>query len=165
MTANHSSWPHIAGFNFDNIYQSWQGYQIKNKGLAGLYIRLAIKRYYLEKHTSISEKCQAHKKVSEARQFGTIATLALNWHNIWLREHCLFGVIACSECNISNTETYLKLCEGEANLVAHSAQAICSRLRFYEPYMSCNYTLSPLLFQVLSLRYLHYQRVPTSNTW
>lgn len=39
----------------------------------------------------------------------------------------------------------MKLCEGEADLVAHSALAICSWLRFYEPYVSCNYTLSPPL--------------------
>lgn len=31
LTANHSSWPQSWAFNFDDIYQSWQGYQIKKK--------------------------------------------------------------------------------------------------------------------------------------
>lgn len=100
--------------------------ELKNKGLAGLYIQPAIKRYYLKKHTSISEECQAHKKVSEAGQFGTIATLALNCHNIWLRKCRLFGVITYCKCHISVTDTSVKLCEGEADLVAQSALAICS---------------------------------------
>lgn len=116
--------------------------ELKNKGLAGLYIQPAIKRYYLEKHTSISEKCQAHKKVSEAGQFGTIATLALNCHNIWLRKCRLFW---CNHLLQMSYFCYWYLSEGEADLVAHSALAICSWLRFYEPYASCNDTLSPPL--------------------
>lgn len=118
LTANHSSWPQSSAFNFDDIYQSWQGYQIK-KGSAGLYILPTIKTYYLPTHTSIWEKCQADKRVRVWEIIWQLDDISFDWCNIQLTKLCIYlAAIDCAKSHILYIDASLKFHEGEANLGA-----------------------------------------------